>query len=188
MYGLSIDAMVAAEVVTADGELLRCSENENADLFWCLRGGCGNFGVVTAFEFRPKKYSQAMPSLTRVHLPVAYCPLPSRNQLVRHFRDVCEGLPRTTSPILICTPFPIIECYYEIGGGDGGALRPLMRFGRPVVNSLKTRDYVNEISWDILGPSSSENLAGSYYPTSALWAAAIRTRDPRHLWPWQLSC
>src|SRR6266446_1587973 len=51
-YGMTVDSLVSVDVVTADGKRIRASENENADLFWAIRGGGGNFGVVTQFEFQ----------------------------------------------------------------------------------------------------------------------------------------
>ena len=50
-YGLTIDNLVSVDVITADGTAVKASENENADLFWAIRGGGGNFGIVTQFEF-----------------------------------------------------------------------------------------------------------------------------------------
>ena len=51
-YGMTVDNLIAADVVTADGELIRANDKEHADLFWAIRGGSGNFGVVSRFEFK----------------------------------------------------------------------------------------------------------------------------------------
>jgi FAD/FMN-containing dehydrogenase len=80
-YGLCIDNLVSADVVTAEGRLLRASESENSDLLWALRGGGGNFGVVTAFEFQ----------LHAVGPTVSFCapiyPLDLGGPAIRAWRD-----------------------------------------------------------------------------------------------------
>src|SRR3546814_15661568 len=61
-HGLTIDNLLAVDVVTADGELLRASEDEHSDLFSALRGGCGNFGVVPSVEFRLHSVGPTVPA------------------------------------------------------------------------------------------------------------------------------
>ena len=168
VLGLSIDALVECTVVTADGATVKASSAENADLFWALRGGCGNFGVVVEFVFEPKPFRQMVPSLQRVHLPIPFL-CPSREELVKRWRDNVESAPRDVYPMMVCTPMPTIEVFH--GVGDGATLESLAgyeNFGRPVVSDRKERDFFREISWDSLGPSSTDNLAGLYYPTASL--------------------
>ena len=66
-FGLTIDNLLSADVVTANGELLRAGSTENSDLFWALRGGGGNFGIVTAFEFQLHELGQQVISGLVVH-------------------------------------------------------------------------------------------------------------------------
>jgi FAD/FMN-containing dehydrogenase len=80
-YGLTVDSLLAVELVTAAGEVLRASGDEHADLFWALRGGGGNFGVVTRFEFRLHEIS-VLPILATVH------ELTSARTLLRYAREL----------------------------------------------------------------------------------------------------
>ncbi len=91
--GLSIDNLVSAEVVTADGQILRADDNENPDLFWAIRGGGGNFGVVTQFEFR---LHEAGPI---VHLGMLFWGLDEGAAALRLARDVIPTLPREINVI-----------------------------------------------------------------------------------------
>ena len=85
--GLTADNLVAAQVVTAAGEVVRATEDENADLFWALRGGGGNFGVVTEFEFRLHEVGPL------VQFAMIYWPLDQGAAVLRLAREVFTDLP-----------------------------------------------------------------------------------------------
>jgi FAD/FMN-containing dehydrogenase len=85
-YGLSIDNLVAANVVTADGQVRVASETDNADLFWALRGGGGNFGVVTSFDF-------ALHPVDDVYVGLFFYELEHATTLLRFFREFIPTAP-----------------------------------------------------------------------------------------------
>ena len=85
-YGLTIDNLLSADVVTADGRILTASKSQNEDLFWALRGGGGNFGVVTSFEF-------ALHPVKDVYVGMFFYELESAGDLLRFFRDWVKDAP-----------------------------------------------------------------------------------------------
>jgi FAD/FMN-containing dehydrogenase len=87
MYGMTCASLLSAEVVTADGQVLRASDDENADLFWGLRGGGGNFGVVTEFEFRLHPVGPALYAGMILH------PREAAADLACFYRDFMERAP-----------------------------------------------------------------------------------------------
>src|SRR5205085_3884263 len=86
-HGLSIDNLVSAEIVTADGQIRRASGSENEELFWALRGGGGNFGVVTEFEF-------ALQPVTDVYGGPMFFELSAAPDLLRYYREFIATAPR----------------------------------------------------------------------------------------------
>jgi len=92
--GLSVDNLVSAEVVTADGRILRASKHENSDLFWAIRGGGGNFGVVTAFDF------QLHPVGPMVAFGMFFWSLERGTEVLRLARDLISTLPRDVNIII----------------------------------------------------------------------------------------
>jgi hypothetical protein len=98
--GLSIDNLVSAEVVVADGRILRAAEDENSDLFWAIRGGGGNFGVVTELEFRLHDVDPV------VQFGLFFWDVAEGGQALRLMRDIIVDLPRslTALPAVLTTP------------------------------------------------------------------------------------
>jgi FAD/FMN-containing dehydrogenase len=151
-HGATVDNLLAADVVTADGDLLRASESEHPDLFWGLRGGGGNFGIVTSFEYRLHEIGP-----TVLGGPIYY-PLEDGPEVLRHYRDVIADAPDELTTILnlrMAPPLPFIPeelhgrpvvmvavCYAgDLERGEA-VLAPLRSFGSPLVDAVGPRPYV----------------------------------------------
>jgi len=113
-HGLSIDNLLSAQVVTADGSVLRTDERQHPDLFWALRGGGGNFGVVTEFEF------VLHPVGPMVQFALLFYPLEHGRQFLRMCRDVVSSLPPDTNVIfggLNAPPAPFVPPQHQLQPG-----------------------------------------------------------------------
>lgn len=147
-FGLTIDSVVAAEVVTADGRVLRAGAAEHPDLFWALRGGGGNFGVVTAFDV----VAQPVPEVYFGH--VAY-PRADAAAVLRGWRDAMRAAPDELTSTMVLLPDGFAPHSLVVGvclaHGDAAAaedvVEPLLRLGDATVLDLRVRPY-----GDILAP------------------------------------
>ncbi len=99
-YGMTIDNLVSAEVITADGKKIRASENESADLFWAIRGGGGNFGVVTQFEF------ELHPVGPEILAGLLVFPFEQAKQVLRQYREFVESAPEELSVWVVLRQAP----------------------------------------------------------------------------------
>jgi FAD/FMN-containing dehydrogenase len=148
-HGLACDNLISAVLVTADGQTVRASETENADLLWGLRGGGGNFGVAIEFEFRLHRVSQVMGGL------VAW-PAQAGRDVLRYWRDWVRGAPDqlcTMAAFLYAPPLPFvppevqgtpiiaIACLHtDLEGTAEDDLRPL-RDQQPALDVLGPMPY-----------------------------------------------
>jgi hypothetical protein len=140
-YGLACDNLISADVVTADGQLLRASPQQNTDLFWGIRGGGGNFGVVTSFEYQLHPVDGVLAGA------LSY-PLSTAPQILRFYDDYVKAAPDELSTAislaLTATGEPtvsIVVCY--CGPTDEGErlLHPLRTFRSPEDDSIQPRPY-----------------------------------------------
>jgi hypothetical protein len=142
-HGLTCDNLVAAEIVTADGRLLRASATENVDLFWALRGGGGNFGIVTTFEYKLYPVGPVLLAGSVLH---AYN---DARAAMRFYHAFASRAPDELSldAALVTAPsgercFSISACY--IGPMDEGnqVLKPLREYGTPVEDQIAPLSYL----------------------------------------------
>ncbi|HEX9867504.1 MAG TPA: FAD-binding oxidoreductase [Candidatus Tectomicrobia bacterium] len=140
-YGLSCDNLLSADVVTADGTMLIASANEHADLFWGLRGGGGNFGIVTSFEYQLHAVGPVLAGMV-IH------PLAKAKEALAFYRDFAKAIPDEVNTIggLLTSPegdpVAVIAVCYN-GSLDAGerVLRPLRAFGPPVADQIRPMIY-----------------------------------------------
>ena len=140
-YGLACDNLVSADVVLADGRVVTASADQNDDLFWGLRGGSGNFGIVTSFEYQVHHVPQVLAG------PVFH-PFPVAARVLNFYGEFNRNVPDelTTGCALLHSPdgMPVagvIGCWN--GPVDAGqqALRELRDFGPPVVDEIQPMPY-----------------------------------------------
>jgi hypothetical protein len=150
-YGMTIDSLLSADVVTADGNQLRASETDNADLFWGLRGGGGNFGVVTSFEF------QLHPVGPDVLSGLMVFPFEQAKSVLTQFARFTETMPDDLNVWLItrkAPPLPflpesvhgkeivVLAVFYAGDPNEGMKLiEPLRGFGTPYGEMIGPQPY-----------------------------------------------
>jgi FAD/FMN-containing dehydrogenase len=147
-HGLTIDDLLAAEVVTADGQVLVVDAEHHPELFWAIRGGGGNFGVATRFQFRLHPLESIVGGMLL---------LPATPEVIEAFAAAAEAAPEELSAIaniMVAPPLPFVppEHHGELvimamlayaGGPDAGerALAPLRALATPIIDMVKPMPY-----------------------------------------------
>jgi FAD/FMN-containing dehydrogenase len=150
-HGATVDNLLSADVVTAEGELVTASEDESPDLFWGLRGGGGNFGIVTSFEYRLHPVGPIV-----VAGPVFH-PLEDAPEVLRFYREFIAASPDELTTIFelsVAPPAPFLPeevhgkpivmvgaCYAGSPKQGAEVVRSLKEFGRPIVDLLEPKPY-----------------------------------------------
>ncbi len=167
-FGMAIDNLESIDVVTADGKLRHTSATENPELFWGLRGGGGNFGIATNFEFRlhPMQREVIAGSLT--------FPFAKARDVLSMYSDYVASAPDELymDPVLFLPPgggpgYAAVEICYSGAHKDAEtALAPLRKLGTPDKDTIKVNDYVEVQRWNDTGDSRSfaTYLKGGFIP------------------------
>jgi FAD/FMN-containing dehydrogenase len=138
-YGLALDNLRSVELVTAEGRVLRASKDEQADLFWAVRGGGGNFGVATSFEYRLHSVGPTITGGLVAH------PFERARDVLRFFRDFTGSLPDefTVFGGFIHAPdgsgaklAAMVTCHCGSLAAGETAMRPLKQFASPVMDAI----------------------------------------------------
>src|SRR5260370_15817221 len=165
-HGLACDNLLSVNVVTADGKFLKASSAENPDLFWGLRGGGGNFGIATSFEFRAFPVGMTLSGL------LLY-PIDQAKEILQFYRDFISTAPEeltTGVAFLTAPPFPFLPeqvhgkpifAIFAVYAGDlqttEQLFRPLLHFPQPMPDLIQPIPY-----------SDVQQIADDLFPGGAL--------------------
>jgi FAD/FMN-containing dehydrogenase len=172
--GLALDNLRAAEVILASGEQLRASDEENADLYWAMRGGSGNFGVVTSFELRLSEIPGQVLAGQVVHGHSA------AREVLQFYRDFMAGAPDELGCYAFfyrappVDPFPaalhgrtvlgLVAAWTGEPAAAEAALAPLRRFGAPALDTVQPLPYLDlQRSFDAGMPKGLRWLSRAHY-------------------------
>ncbi|MEJ8755542.1 FAD-binding oxidoreductase [Pontibacter sp. H259] len=150
-YGMTIDNLISADIVTAEAQLIKASKELNPDLFWAIRGGGGNFGIVTSFEFQLHPVGPEILSGLIIH------PFDDAKQVLQYYREFVAGLPDETAVwvvLRLAPPLPFIPATWHgkavvvLAAFHAGAiaegeriLQPLRSFGNPIADVIGPHTY-----------------------------------------------
>jgi FAD/FMN-containing dehydrogenase len=190
-HGLAADNLRSVDIVTATGEMLTASADQNTDLFWGVRGGSGNFGVVASFEF------DLHPVGDEVLFGPTFYRLDDAEAVLRHYREFVADAPNECTVYLdffTAPPVPflpagvhgtklvaLIQCYVgDLAQGEK-LLKPLREYGRPVADLVAPRPYaVAQSLSDAVYEKGMRNYWNAHYltalPDGALSALTACTR------------
>lgn len=151
-HGLTVDNLLSVDLVTADGELVTASEDQNADLFWGVRGGGGNFGIVTEFEFR------LVPVGPSVMAGPVFWPMEDAPEVLRFYRDWLADCPdelmtvavQRRAPALPIVPTDLVgrrvlaitSCYAGSVEDGERVMQPMKAFGSPVLDFCRPKPFL----------------------------------------------
>jgi UDP-N-acetylenolpyruvoylglucosamine reductase len=168
-HGLTCDNVSAVDLVTADGRRLRASASENAELFWGLRGGGGNFGIVTSFEFR-------LHPLTTVLGGMLLYPRSRARDLLDVFREQAEKAPDELTLGVVITTWhdgqpvvAVVACYSGAVHEGERLVRPFRTLGTPLIDGIRPMAYAElQTMFDATNPPGAWYYKSGYLDGAAM--------------------
>ena len=163
-YGLTVDNLLSVDIVTADGQFRTANATENSDLFWALRGGGGNFGVVTSFEYQLHPVGTLLAGML-LH------PFSNAKEVMTQYREFMRDCPRELTSMCGLMTSPdgdqmagMVVCYNgDVQEGER-LLDPLRRFGPPIADLIAPMPYTAvQTMIDALTPAGRQNHEKAHF-------------------------